>query len=72
MQLTFKKIYLTLSSGGGENYDVFDGGMCSRGDMGSVKALMHVLEVGGETEVGGWVEDIVRPLCALGIVKCGH
>ena len=53
MQLTFKKIYLPLSSGGSENYDVVDVGMCSRGDMGSVKALTHVSEVGGETEVVG-------------------
>ena len=59
MQLTFKKIYLPLSSGESENYDVIDGGMCSRGDMCSVKALTHVLEVGGETEVGGWVKDIL-------------
>ena len=59
MQLTFKKIYLPLLSGGSENYDEEDGGMCSRGDMGSVKALAHVLEVGSETEVGGWVEVIL-------------
>ena len=56
MKLTLKKLYLPLLSGGSENYDVVDGGMCSRGDIGSVKVLTHVLEVGGETEVGGWVE----------------
>ena len=45
-------MYLTLSSGG-ENYDVVDGGMCSCGNMGIVKALTHVLEVGGVSELGG-------------------
>ena len=53
MQPILKYIYLPLLSGGTENYDVVGGGMCSWGDIGSVKALTHVLEVGGETEVGG-------------------
>ena len=48
-----KKYIYHCRRGGSENYDEVDGGMCSRGDMGSVKALTHVLEVGGETEVGG-------------------
>ena len=52
MKLTLQKLYLPLSSGGSANYDVVDGGMCSWGDMGNVKALTHVLDLSGVSEDG--------------------
>ena len=39
--------------------------MCGWGDMGSVKALTHVLEVGRVLELGGWVEVLLWGHCAL-------
>ena len=55
MQLTSNNLYLGWSSGGSANWDVVDRGRCGWCDMGSVKALPHVLEVGSVTEVGGEV-----------------